>query len=61
MIFVLNILLVLGLTCFESNCIDKNKIISEIQILQCNVIRIVHYAQNMEAQVDLSLFDGRTC
>ena len=49
---------ILGLTCFECNCIDKNKMFSEMEILQCikydvviifnDVIRIAHCLLNIE-------------
>ena len=41
----------LGLTCFESNCVDKNGMSSDMKIMQCiqnDVIRIVHCALNIE-------------
>ena len=50
-LLVLNVLPMLGLTCFESNCIDKNGMSSEMKIMQCiqnDVIRIVHCALNIE-------------
>ena len=51
-ILILNILPILGSACFKSKSIDKNRIFSEMKILQCtqndvvvnfnDVIRIAH-------------------
>ena len=65
LILVLNILPKLDLTCFESNWIDKNKMFSELNILQCiqndvvmnfnDAIQIVHCAQNIETAQPVSI------
>ena len=57
-ILVLNILPILGCSCFDSKLIDKNRIFLEIIILQCiqndvfvnfnDVIRILHCSLNIE-------------
>ena len=64
-ILVLNILPILGLTCVGSNWIYKNKMFSELNILQCiqndvvinfnDVIRIVHCAPNIESAQSVSI------
>ena len=58
LVFVLNKLQILGLTCFESKWIVTNKMFSELKNLQFiqnevvinfnNVIRIVHCAPNIK-------------
>ena len=56
--FVLNILPIIGLAFFSFNLINKNRIFSEKKILQCfqndlvvnfnDVIRIVHFALDFQ-------------
>ena len=52
---MLNILPILGLACFQSKSIDKNRIISEMKILQCTQNDIVVNFNDVITNADYDL------